>query len=104
GGTTSQTKSMAQRRGAPRSMSTTGTMHSQLAPLLQLFLACVTTRRLTTQLSDGAPASQHAGAPALGCALGSAARGRALYANRRSLQRRVRRRCAPVMAPQLERR
>ena len=41
---------------------------------------------------DGAPASQHAGAPALVCALSSAARGRALYAKRRSLQRRVRRR------------
>jgi len=36
--------------------------------------------------------SQHAGAVALVCALGSAARGRALYAKRRSLQRRVRRR------------
>src|SRR5690606_179931 len=32
---------------------------------------------------------QHAGAPALVCALGSAARGRALYANRPSLQRLV---------------
>src|SRR5690606_32860998 len=47
--------------------------------------------RLTTQLSDGAMTSQHAGAPTLVCALGSAARGRALYAKRRSLQRRVRR-------------
>ena len=47
--------------------------------------------RLTTKLSDGAPALKHAGAPALVCALGSAARGRALYANRRSLQRLVRR-------------
>src|SRR5690606_33101650 len=45
--------------------------------------------RLTTKLSDGAPTFQHAGAPALVCALGSAARGRALYASRRSLQRRV---------------
>src|SRR5690606_34873521 len=49
-------------------------------------------RRLTTKLSDGAPAYQHAGAPALVCALGSAARGRALYVSRRSLQRLVRRR------------
>src|SRR5690606_18921507 len=49
-------------------------------------------RRLTTKLSDGAPASQHAGAPALVCAFCSAARGRALYANRRSLQCLVRRR------------
>ncbi len=48
--------------------------------------------RLTTQLSDGEMPSQHAGAPALVCAFGSAARGRALYAERRSLQRRVRRR------------
>src|SRR5690606_21067136 len=48
--------------------------------------------RLTTKLSDGAPAYQHAGAPALVCALGSAARGRALYVSRRSLQRLVRRR------------
>ena len=49
-------------------------------------------RRLTTQLSDGAPASQHAGAPAIVRARRSAARGCALYANRRSLQRLVRRR------------
>ena len=48
--------------------------------------------RLTTKLSDGEMTYQHAGAPALVCALGSAARGRALYANRRSLQRLVRRR------------
>ena len=47
--------------------------------------------RLTTQLSDGVLTFQHAGAPALVCALGPAARGRALYAKRRSLQRRVRR-------------
>src|SRR5690606_22788351 len=49
-------------------------------------------RRLTTKLSDGEMPSQHAGAPALVCAWRSAARGRALYAKRRSLQRRVRRR------------
>ncbi len=55
-------------------------------------LAGVKIRRLTTQLSDGALTSQHAGAPALVCACGSTARGRALYAKRRSLQRRVRRR------------
>ena len=55
-------------------------------------LARVKIRRLTTQLSDGEMTSQHAGAPALVCALHSAARGRALYAKRRSLQRRVRRR------------
>ena len=36
--------------------------------------------------------SQHAGAPALVCALGSVARGRALYVSRRSLQRQVGRR------------
>jgi hypothetical protein len=47
--------------------------------------------RITTQLSDGEMPSQHAGAPALVCALRLAARGRALYAERRSLQRRVRR-------------
>jgi len=55
-------------------------------------LARVKIRRLTTKLSDGAPASQHAGAPALVCSRRPAARGRALYAERRSLQRRVRRR------------
>src|SRR5690606_16854408 len=35
--------------------------------------------RLTTKFSDRTPALQHAGALALVCALGSAARGRALY-------------------------
>jgi hypothetical protein len=35
----------------------------------------------TTKFSGGTPTSQHAGAPALVCALGSAARGRALYAS-----------------------
>ena len=48
--------------------------------------------RLTTKLSDGEMTWKHAGAEALVCALRSAARGRALYAERRSLQRRVRRR------------
>jgi hypothetical protein len=47
--------------------------------------------RLTTKLSDGAPTHQHAGAPALVRAIGSTARGRALYVSRRSLQRLVRR-------------
>jgi hypothetical protein len=48
-------------------------------------------RRLTTKFSDGAPALKHAGAPAPVYASGSAARGRALYVSRRSLQRKVRR-------------
>ena len=52
--------------------------------------------RLTTKLSDGEMSFQHAGAQALVCALGSAARGRALYANRRSLQRLVSRRFATL--------
>src|SRR5690606_20985030 len=51
--------------------------------------------RITTKLSDGAPTLKHAGAPALVCALRSAARGGALYANRRSLQRLVRRHGGP---------
>ena len=44
-----------------------------------LMLAVKLGGRPTTKLSDGKPAPQHAGAPALVCALGSAARGRALY-------------------------
>src|SRR5690606_40508237 len=64
---------------------------STVPATLEVHRACVKVRRLTTQLSDGAPAFKHAGAPALVCALGSAARGRALYVSRRSLQRRVRR-------------
>jgi hypothetical protein len=48
-------------------------------------------RRLTTKLSDGALTLQHAGAPLLRRAGGRIARGRALYSNRRSLQRLVRR-------------
>jgi len=57
-------------------------------------LASVKIRRLTTKLSDGEMNSQHAGAEAIGCACGPAARGQALYAKRRSLQRLVRRRYA----------
>jgi hypothetical protein len=53
--------------------------------------ARVESSRLTTKLSDGEMSSQHAGAPASRCAQGQVARGRALYAKRRSLQRRVRR-------------
>ena len=47
--------------------------------------------RLTTKLSDGAPTHQHAGAQLPRQAQGQIARGRALYAKRRSLQRLVRR-------------
>ena len=36
-------------------------------------------RRITAEFSGGTPPFQHAGAPALVCALRSAARGRALY-------------------------
>ena len=70
------------------------TRFSKVAVLDDILSESVSTtrqRRLTTQLSDGAPTPKHAGAPALVCALRSAARGRAVYANRRSLQRRVRR-------------
>src|SRR5690606_12235851 len=57
--------------------------------------------RLTTKLSDGALTDQHAGAQWLGCATRSIARGRALYANRRSLQRLVRRRGHRARLPRL---
>jgi hypothetical protein len=47
--------------------------------------------RLTTEFSDRELTCQHAGAPRVHRARGSAARGRALYAERGSLQRFVRR-------------